>query len=295
MLQATFRQQALIVALCVVAHLGIVGWLLAANFSSAPPAVPPRPLMVRLIPTVVPTPLATASSGGADGQASAAAAAPAAPPPVAALPTPVAVAPPAPKVAPKPPKLPKPPPKVAATPQAPPRTVRKETAPPPIPPKPAQAVAQRVERSSATHSGNVGSKTSGLGRAEAATGSGAMNAGGAGIGTGAGSAGSGAGVQGSAVGQAAGDGPAVPTHQPKPAYPAFARRLGHEGKVLVRIHVLSSGEVADASVATSSGFSALDEAALAAVKRWRFRPAQRAGRAVDATLNVPITFKLETG
>lgn len=94
-------------------------------------------------------------------------------------------------------------------------------------------------------------------------------------------------------GNAAGDRQPTPAYQPKPTYPPFARRLGHEGRVVIRIQVLSSGEVAAASIERSSGYAVLDEAALATIKRWRFRPAQRAGQPVDATLNVPINFKLQ--
>jgi protein TonB len=106
--------------------------------------------------------------------------------------------------------------------------------------------------------------------------------------------GSGSGPQGAASnGHAAGDRQPTPAYQPKPTYPAFARRLGHEGRVVIRIQVLPSGAVAAASVERSSGYAVLDEAALATIKRWRFRPAQRGGQPVDATLNVPITFKLQ--
>ena len=109
-----------------------------------------------------------------------------------------------------------------------------------------------------------------------------------------GKAGTGSGLRETAPsGHAAGDSQPTPAYQPKPDYPAFARRLGHEGRVVIRIQVLSSGAVAAASIERSSGFAVLDEAALATIKRWRFRPAQRAGQPVDATLNVPITFKLQ--
>ena len=122
----------------------------------------------------------------------------------------------------------------------------------------------------------------------------------AGVATGANSgtapakAASGSDSQGTAPsGNAAGDRQPTPAYQPKPTYPAFARRLGHEGRVVIRIQVLSSGTVAAASIERSSGYAVLDEVALATIKRWRFRPAQRAGQPVDATLNVPITFKLQ--
>lgn len=106
-------------------------------------------------------------------------------------------------------------------------------------------------------------------------------------------AGAGSGLQGITLnGDAAGDSKPTPAYQPKPTYPDFARRLGHEGRVVIRIQVLSSGAVGTASIERSSGYAVLDEAALATIKRWRFRPAQQAGQPVDAILNVPITFKL---
>jgi protein TonB len=61
---------------------------------------------------------------------------------------------------------------------------------------------------------------------------------------------------------------------------------------MVRIVVLPSGAVGTADIVRSSGSSALDEAALATVRRWRFHPARQAGQAVRATLDVPITFRL---
>lgn len=292
MLQTSFRQQALIIALCVVVHLGLVSWLVAASFSNASPVVPARPVMVRLIVPPPPTPTINASEGGAAASANAvnSAAAPAPQTVATAAPAPVAL--PAPKAQPKAqakiapqPKLSTPPVRKAASPTLPVTKAAKAV-------QVTKAVPQRSARAPAASGGTVAGNVAGEGSSTVATGGsatsgamlGAMNAGSGGSG--------GTGLHG--IGSAAGDGAAVPTHQPKPTYPAFARRLGHEGKVLVRIRVLSSGEVADASVATSSGFSALDEAALAAVKRWRFRPAQRAGRAVDTVLQVPITFKLET-
>ncbi|MCC6134490.1 MAG: TonB family protein [Candidatus Contendobacter sp.] len=79
---------------------------------------------------------------------------------------------------------------------------------------------------------------------------------------------------------------------PKPTYPAFARRLGHEGRVIIRVRVLPTGIVGAADIARSSGYAVLDEAALTTIKRWRFRPAQQSGQTVGATLDVPISFRL---
>jgi protein TonB len=44
----------------------------------------------------------------------------------------------------------------------------------------------------------------------------------------------------------------------------------------------------------SSGFSRLDEAARAAVERWRFIPARQGSETVDSSVLVPLQFALET-
>ena len=80
---------------------------------------------------------------------------------------------------------------------------------------------------------------------------------------------------------------------PLPSYPFAARRRGLEGKVLLRVAVLPSGAAASVTVESSSGHRILDRAAREAVRRWRFTPATRAGRPVEAEVRVPVTFKLE--
>jgi len=79
---------------------------------------------------------------------------------------------------------------------------------------------------------------------------------------------------------------------PAPAYPDGARRLRQEGTVQLRVLVSPSGSASTVSIANSSGVASLDQAALRAVQRWRFKPAQRDGLAVAATVQVPIRFKL---
>jgi protein TonB len=80
---------------------------------------------------------------------------------------------------------------------------------------------------------------------------------------------------------------------PKPPYPLAARRRGIEGRVMLRAQVRADGSCAEVWVKRSSGHDVLDAAALDTVRRWRFVPAQRAGRAVDAWVEVPIVFRLE--
>lgn len=80
---------------------------------------------------------------------------------------------------------------------------------------------------------------------------------------------------------------------PPPSYPLSARRRGIEGTVLVRAEVAAGGECLRAELKKSSGAEVLDQAALEAVKKWRFVPAKRGNQAVVAWVEVPITFKLE--
>ncbi len=78
-----------------------------------------------------------------------------------------------------------------------------------------------------------------------------------------------------------------------PAYPPLSRRLGEEGKVLLRVELDEQGNVGSARVATASGFPRLDEAALAAVKTWRCNPARRDGQPVRAVALQPFKFVLQ--
>ena len=77
------------------------------------------------------------------------------------------------------------------------------------------------------------------------------------------------------------------------AYPETARRLGLEGRTVLRVEVDAEGRVADVAVVESSGHPMLDEAAVDAVSRWRFEPARRGGLPTGHRLRVPIRFALE--
>jgi periplasmic protein TonB len=65
-----------------------------------------------------------------------------------------------------------------------------------------------------------------------------------------------------------------PSYQPKPKYPSIARRRGVEGIVIFEISVANNGHVNQAFIIESSGSSALDKAAMQAIKTWRFPPSQ---------------------
>ncbi len=80
---------------------------------------------------------------------------------------------------------------------------------------------------------------------------------------------------------------------PPPAYPAMARRLREQGRVLLRVHVTAAGRPDTVEIRTTSGYPRLDNAALDTVRRWRFVAARQANDAVAAWVLVPIDFTLE--
>lgn len=90
------------------------------------------------------------------------------------------------------------------------------------------------------------------------------------------------------------DEPPVPLNSDSPvAYPdaLAAQRLG--GTVLLRLFVDSTGAVVAESTAVqeSSGYPALDSAALAAVPRLQYAPALRDGVPVAAPFLQPVNFR----
>jgi len=80
---------------------------------------------------------------------------------------------------------------------------------------------------------------------------------------------------------------------PKPAYPPISKRLGEQGKVVVRVLIGVDGVAQRAEIRQSSGFDRLDQAALTTVQRWRYVPGKRGGVAEAMWFNVPINFVLE--
>lgn len=79
---------------------------------------------------------------------------------------------------------------------------------------------------------------------------------------------------------------------PPPVYPAFARRLGEQGEVMLRVLVREDGTPVEVTIERSSGSVRLDQAAVTAVRQWRFIAAHRGGTPVAAPVLVPISFSL---
>ncbi len=80
---------------------------------------------------------------------------------------------------------------------------------------------------------------------------------------------------------------------PPPAYPAFSRRVGEQGKVMLRVLVNAKGTADKVELRSSSGSTRLDDAAIDSVKRWRFVPARQGDQPVPAWVLIPITFSLK--
>jgi protein TonB len=78
-----------------------------------------------------------------------------------------------------------------------------------------------------------------------------------------------------------------------PDYPAISRRMGEEGKLVLRVELDETGHIDDAKVINSSGYERLDAAALTAVKSWQCNPSLRNGQPVRAVALQPFNFVLQ--
>jgi protein TonB len=79
---------------------------------------------------------------------------------------------------------------------------------------------------------------------------------------------------------------------PKPKYPGIAASRGWEGTVRLLVKVSAEGDSEEVTVQHSSGYEALDEAAVEAVEKWKFIPAKRGQTPVPSSVVVPINFVL---
>jgi TonB family protein len=79
-------------------------------------------------------------------------------------------------------------------------------------------------------------------------------------------------------------------HRVEPEYPEDARQQKVQGPVVLDVHIGEDGTVQDVQV--SSGPPELTQAAIDAVKQWRFKPRRVNGRAVPMQTTVTLNFKL---
>jgi len=76
-------------------------------------------------------------------------------------------------------------------------------------------------------------------------------------------------------------------------YPRLSKRLGETGVVMLRIFIDEAGRVREVQVSRTSGHPRLDDAAMAAVQKARFKPPSENGQAVSGYAQVPVDFQLE--
>jgi len=89
------------------------------------------------------------------------------------------------------------------------------------------------------------------------------------------------------------DTPPTPVNRMPPQYPSALLKKGIGGKVVVTCVVDAKGNILSTKIKQSSGQAELDKAALQAVSRWKFKPARRGGKPVQATCNIPFTFEVK--
>ena len=80
-----------------------------------------------------------------------------------------------------------------------------------------------------------------------------------------------------------------------PDYPAEARKMGIEGKVVISALVDTTGHPAKVEIARSSGYKSLDEAALKAAKETLYKPGMQDGKPIAIWINYTVKFVLDEG
>jgi TonB family protein len=83
----------------------------------------------------------------------------------------------------------------------------------------------------------------------------------------------------------------IPTYSPDPDYSDEARKVKHQGTVILNVIVGTDGRVHNPKIVRSLGMG-LDEKAIEKVLIWRFDPARKDGRPVAVEVNVEVSFNL---
>ena len=83
-------------------------------------------------------------------------------------------------------------------------------------------------------------------------------------------------------------------HSPPPPYPRAMREQGISGEVWLQVRVQADGYPSTIMLVRSSGYALLDEAALQAVRHWRFHPARKGDQALASWVKFPVRFALES-
>ena len=89
------------------------------------------------------------------------------------------------------------------------------------------------------------------------------------------------------------DDPPQPLSDIRPVYPEIAQEAGIEGTVVVQVFIDKKGRVQDTVILKGIPNTGLDEAAVKAIRKTRFRPAKQRERAVGVWISIPVNFRLK--
>ncbi|MEZ8950741.1 MULTISPECIES: TonB family protein [unclassified Vibrio] len=87
--------------------------------------------------------------------------------------------------------------------------------------------------------------------------------------------------------------PSFSSRPTPPNYPRQARRRGIEGVATYEIWLDAEGKQVKQALVNSSGALMLDNAALEAIKQWKFSPHTVNGRAIAHRVQIPVRFRLD--
>ena len=85
----------------------------------------------------------------------------------------------------------------------------------------------------------------------------------------------------------------MPRRITRSSAPASSRRAGEKGTVTLKVLIDATGRPAEVTLQASSGFPALDQSAVSAVRAARFRPYAEGGVAQPVWVLIPINFVLK--
>ena len=89
------------------------------------------------------------------------------------------------------------------------------------------------------------------------------------------------------------DDPPVAMTPIRPVYPEIAQEAGIEGVIVVQAFIDEKGRVKDTQILKGVPNTGLDEAAMDAIRKTRFKPAKQRERAVGVWSSIPVNFRLK--
>jgi protein TonB len=87
--------------------------------------------------------------------------------------------------------------------------------------------------------------------------------------------------------------PPVKVKNVPPVYPPAARQMRAQGSVIIEATIGVDGKVKDTKVVRSANNVLLDNAAVAAVREWEFKPTVSNGQPVQVIATLPVNFSLD--